>query len=398
MKSERIFAIIQISYFDIIWRIFEKMNDAEKIQSDFKEKNTLRRKMKTIVLSFMLILLTGCSVLESLDLENLGEEKNQEEVLIEAEGNLKVHYIDVGQGDSTFIQLPNDKNVLIDGGKRAKGHIVIDYLNKLKVEKIDYLIATHPHEDHIGGLIQVIKDFEIGEIYLPDKPHSTIVFEDLLLAIKEKGYSIKKAEAGKILFEEEDLSMNIIAPDGISGNNLNDYSVSNQLIYGETDFLFTGDAEKKSEENMVNGPYSLKTDVLKVGHHGGDTSSIDLFLKKVRPDYAVISVGEGNSYGHPHPKVMKRLKDSGAEIYRTDEEGTVIAISDGKNISFHKKSSSKIDQGKENKEELEVFRTDTGSKYHLGDCSSLKGTKTSIPLEEAKEEGLEPCGICHPPK
>lgn len=352
-----------------------------------------------IFLSVLIVLLTGCSLLEEMDLEDSGEAEDGEELLLEEEGNLRVHYIDVGQGDSTFIQLPNDQTVLIDGGKRAKGQIVLDYLNELDIEKIDYLIATHPHEDHIGGLVQVIKDFEIGDIYLPDKQHTTIVFEDLLLAIKEKGYSIKKAELGKMLFEEEDLSMNIIAPDGISGNNLNDYSVANQLIYGETVFLFTGDAEKKSEENMVKGPYSLKADVLKVGHHGGDTSSIDSFLKKVKPSYAVISVGGGNSYGHPHPKVMERLKESEAKIYRTDEDGTIIARSDGKQISFNKKGVREEKEANENqREEVEVYRTDTGSKYHLEDCYTIKESKTSIPLAEAKEEGLEPCGICHPPK
>lgn len=322
------------------------------------------------------------------------EEKEVQEV----DNQLKVHFINVGQGDSTFIELPNGKNVLIDGGTRSNGQTVLEYLNDLKVETIDYLIATHPHEDHIGGLVNVVKEYNIGKIYMPDKAHTTIVFEDLLLAIQEKGYSIKKAQAGDVLFEEEGLSMKILAPSGMSGSNLNNYSVANRLVFRDTAFVFTGDAEQKSEKDMVESGYDLEADVLKIGHHGGDTSSISSFLSAVNPDYGVISVGENNQYGHPHANVMNRLADHGIRTFRTDQDGTIIASSDGETIEFNEKETGIAKTRPNADEEIEVYRTDTGSKYHRGDCHTLKQSKVAIPLKEAKEEGLEACGICKPEK
>lgn len=324
--------------------------------------------------------------------EKVEENKGVEEV----SGELKVHYINVGQGDSTFIQLPNGKNVLIDGATRSNGQTVLDYLNDLKVESIDYLIATHPHEDHIGGLVNVVKEYEVGKIYMPDKAHTTIVFEDLLLAIQEKGYSITRAKAGDILFEEEGLSMNVLAPSEMNGSNLNDYSVANRLVFGNTAFIFTGDAEQKSEKNMVESGYDLEADVLKIGHHGGDTSSINSFLSAVNPDYGIISAGEDNQYGHPHVNVMNRLADHGIKTFRTDQDGTIVASSDGETIEFNQKETTIVKLPEKISEEIEVYRTDTGSKYHRGECHTLKHSKVAIPLSEAKEEGLEACGICKP--
>ena len=331
----------------------------------FREVNNRKVKKitKVLFLTSILIVMSACTNSNNIDVslnydkqelaekrEKLKKGKEKEEVKPEeskeikensekdiknVDKKMKVHYINVGQGDSTLIELPNKRNVLIDGATRANGKIVLDYLDDLKIEKIDYLIATHPHEDHIGGLVEVIKNYDIGKIYMPEKQHTTIVFEDLLLAIKEKGYSIVKAKAGDVLFEEEDLKMNIIAPEGITGNNLNNYSIANRLDYGETSFLFTGDAEKKSEENMVNSDYNLEVDVLKVGHHGGDTSSIEPFLAEVNADYGIISAGKDNQYGHPHPNVMKRLANHGIQTFRTDEDGTIIATSDGEKIEFN---------------------------------------------------------------
>lgn len=341
-------------------------------------------------------------------------------------GQLKVHYINVGQGDSTLIELPNGKNVLIDGATRSNGQTVLNYLSNLNIKKIDYVIATHPHEDHIGGLVNVIKNYDIGKIYMPEKQHTTIVFEDLLLAIQAKGLPINKAKAGEALFEEDGLSMNILAPSGISGSNLNDHSIANRLVFGETAFVFTGDAERKSEGNMVNSGYNLSADVLKVSHHGGDTSSISSFLTKVNPDYGIISAGKDNQYGHPHANVMNRLADHGIKTFRTDQDGTIIATSNGKTIEFNKKAtsitktpsdSSSSSDGNQSKpkeaekkeetvesepsngvseEQAEVYGTNTGSKYHKSSCRYLKKSKIGLTLEKAKAQGLEACGVCKP--
>lgn len=331
------------------------------------------------------------------------EESNVEEIR-DLSGKLKVHYINVGQGDSTLIELPNGKNVLIDGATRSNGQTVLDYLDNLRVEKIDYLIATHPHEDHIGGLINVVKQYEIGEIFMPKKAHTTIVFEDLLLAIKEKGYSITNPEVGAVLFDEDGLSMNVLAPSGASGNNLNNYSIANRLVFGNTAFVFTGDAEQQSEKNMVENECDLEADVLKIGHHGGDTSSISSFLSAVNPDYGIISAGKDNQYGHPHINVLNRLADHSIKVFRTDRDGTIIAKSDGDKIEFNQidtpiiKTQNHSEKNNEGDEQVEVYRTDTGSKYHRGNCYTLKHSKVAIPLDEAKVERLEPCGICKPTK
>lgn len=316
---------------------------------------------------------------------------------------LKVHYINVGQGDSTLIELPNGKNVLIDGATRSNGPIVMDYLDGLNIQKIDYLIATHPHEDHIGGLVEVVKQYEIGEIFMPKKVHPTIVFEDLLLIIKEKGYSITKAETGVVLFEDDDLSMNILAPlPEMNGSNINNYSIANRLVFKNTAFVFTGDAEQQSEKNMVESGQDLEADVLKIGHHGGDTSSISSFLSAVNPDYGIISAGKDNHYRHPHINVLNRLADRGVQVFRTDQDGTVIASSDGEKIEFNQiknsivKTPNSAKRNSEEKERIEVYRTDSGSKYHQENCHTLKNSKVAIPLGKAKAEGLVACGICKP--
>lgn len=283
--------------------------------------------------------LIGILVLASFFISSCRSMPTQKTVDFErTEEELVVHYIDVGQGDSTLIELPNDEIVLIDGGTRGAGETVAKYLNDLHIEHLDYLIATHPHEDHIGGLVQIVKNYSIGQIFMPKVNHSTQVYENFLQAIADKDYRVSSPSIGEKIIDEEHLSMNVLAPhENISGTNLNNYSIANRLIYGETTFLFTGDAEKKSEENMVESGHRLKADVLKIGHHGGDTSSIESFLKKVDADYGVISAGLDNQYGHPHQNVLDRLEKQGVSIFRTDQDGTIVARSDGQEITFNKK-------------------------------------------------------------
>lgn len=336
---------------------------------------------------------------------------------------LRVHYIDVGQGDSIFIELPNKENILIDGGTKSSGDLVLNYLKENKVSKIDYLVATHPHEDHIGGLIEVINNYPIGEIYMPDVTHTSKTFENLLIAINNKSYKINKAIAGNMVLDEKDLKLKILAPEkDYSNNNLNNYSVVVKLNYKDNSFLFTGDTEKESESNMVSMDYDLKSDVLKAGHHGSNTSTTDSFLSKVNPKYVVICCGLNNIYGHPDSDIIKNLQARNIQIFRTDLDGSIIARSDGKNITFDKKPSTLRDTGstdqKEIKEEVkaeltprpeakpevqapvtddleEVYITKTGTKYHRPDCNSLRSSKIAISLEEAKKR-FEPCNVCKP--
>lgn len=250
----------------------------------------------------------------------------------QTEGILKVHYIDVGQGDSIFIQLPNGESALIDAGEQEFGETVCQYITSQGEDTIDYLIGTHPHSDHIGGITAVIERFSVGRLYLPDKSHTTKTFKDMMQAVKEKNIQTVQAKAGVMMLETGNLMLKFLSPVSTHYEEINDYSAVVSLIYGENSFLFTGDAtytvEKQLSETISH------YDVLKVGHHGSNTSSTANFLEKVTPDYAVISCGRGNDYGHPHTQVVNRLERFHSTVYRTDLMGHIVATADGAQITF----------------------------------------------------------------
>ncbi|NLZ53145.1 MAG: MBL fold metallo-hydrolase, partial [Thermoanaerobacteraceae bacterium] len=272
------------------------------------------------------------------------QENNQEETPnltgtpSEVEGELKVHFLDVGQGDSILITTGSNA-MLIDAGDRGYGSSVVSYLKKQGVKKLDYLILTHPHADHIGGAADVVKAFEIGKIIMPKVSHTTKTFENLLLTIQNKGLKITSPNPGDE-YELGGARFKILAPNSSSYKSMNDHSVVTRIAFGNTAFLFTGDAESTSESQILSKGFDVKSDVLKVGHHGSKTSTTASFLKNVSPKYAVISVGKGNNYGHPTQEVLERLDSQGIKVYRTDEAGTIIATSDGTNITFDKDASS----------------------------------------------------------
>lgn len=245
---------------------------------------------------------------------------------------LKVHYIDVGQGDSILIQV-NGKNLLIDAGTNASENKVISYLDKQKVKKLDYIVATHPHEDHIGSMDAVIKKYDIGEIYAPKKTSTTKTYENMVNAIKSKKLKITAAKAGLTLDLGKDVRCEMFSPISDIYENDNNYSVVIKITFGNTSFLFTGDAEKLNEKEMLSKNYNLSADVLKLGHHGSHSSSSKEFLDKVNPKIAIISCGKDNDYGHPHKETMTELKKRNLKVYRTDIDGDIILTSDGKNIT-----------------------------------------------------------------
>lgn len=351
--------------------------------------------------------------------------------------NLKAHFIDVGQADSIFVELPNGQTLLIDAGESKNGSQVVSYIKSLGYNRLDYVVATHPHADHIGGMSTVINSMKIGKFYMPDKEHTTKTFESMIDALVSNNVDVYRAKSGTEVINIDGLYAKFLSPVSSYGSDLNNWSAVIKVVYKNNSFLFMGDAENKVEGQLSD----VNVDVLKVGHHGSDTSSGLSFLKKVAPEHAIISVGTGNSYGHPTKSALSNLESVGSKVYRTDLLGTIIVTSDGSNISVNKKPSEALaavpkptptpapaptptptPQPEPKPEPTPapqptpapvpeptpapapqqpavgnvVFITDTGKKYHRSGCRYLKDSKIEISLSDAQSQGYEPCGVCKP--
>jgi len=300
-------------------------------------------------------------------------------------GELQVHFIDVGQGASQLIIGSSGKTILIDAGNNNQEEEIVAYLRKNGIQKIDILVGTHPDADHIGGLDAVIDNFEIGKIYMPKVQSNTKTFEDVLLAIQRKGLKVSTAKAGVTLDWEPDAKVQMIAPVRDYEDD-NDMSAVLKLTFGEISFLFTGDAESKSEHDMINSKADLKSDVLLVAHHGSKSSTTEAFLDVVKPSFGVIQVGK-NNYGHPAPEILERLNKRGVKVYRNDLHGDIVFITDGKNI--------KVSHTKDGKEEATaVSRTqeETQEKQGTQATQSKETTETVVykNCTEVRQAGKAP--------
>lgn len=253
---------------------------------------------------------------------------------------MEIHYIDVGQGDAILVQV-NDKNLLIDSGPKESSSNLFNYLHSLNINKLDYVIATHPHEDHIGNMYSVIKKFDIGEFFAPKVTHSSKSFERMVESLISKNKKINVFDTNTTSINlGENIYISTYSPSKKDyGNNLNLYSTVFRIQYGNTSFLFTGDAEKNNEDEILNSYSSIRSNVLKIAHHGSSTSTSQAFLEAVNPEITIISVGSDNSYNHPNSKILNLLNSIGTKVYRTDKDSTIILISDGTNI--YKKTSYK---------------------------------------------------------
>ena len=244
---------------------------------------------------------------------------------------LSIRYIDVSQGDSSLILLPNGETMLIDAGENKYSNNVVRELNKLNIHKIDHLIATHPHSDHIGGMERIINNYQIGNIYMPKTEHTSKTYLDMLESISDNKLQITTARAGLTIIDDGELKAEFVAPSEDYYEEINNYSAVLKLTYKENTFLFCGDIEALVEKEILSNGYDIASDVLKVSHHGSYRSTSDVFLNAVNPQYAVISCGKDNEYGHPHREILQKLKS--ITVLRTDKTGTITLYSDGKKIT-----------------------------------------------------------------
>lgn len=242
--------------------------------------------------------------------------------------NFSVSFIDVGQADSVLIRNGN-YNMLIDAGNNEDGEKLVNYFKSLGIEEFTYVFATHPHEDHIGGMDDIINNFKIDNYYMSNKLSTTKTFMDVLDALDGCNLKYMVPNKGDTL-KLGDANIKVIYP-GDDKSNINDSSIVLKITYGKNSFLLTGDATSNVERKIYNE--DIKSDVLKVAHHGSSYSSTDVFLDKVKPYYAVISVGKNNIYNHPSNKTLEKLNKRNIKVYRTDLDGTIVFISDGENLS-----------------------------------------------------------------
>ena len=281
------------------------------------------KKTLLLYLFLVLIIFSGCTKRVEGQIINRNP--------IYSENDLLIHFIDVGQGDATLIQI-NNKNLLIDSGPANASTALIKYLKEQGVSQLDTILVTHPHEDHIGNMDSILKHFKVLNFYAPKKSNPSDSFKAMVQDLKKQALKINIAQAGVSLDLGAGITSNIIAPIQSDYHELNNYSAVLKITYGSTNFLFMGDAEKESERQLLASKQDFKADVIKLGHHGSNSSSSIEFLNRVSPSYAIISCGKFNDYGHPHKDTLDSLKSKSIPAYRTDIDKTILLKSDGHTI------------------------------------------------------------------
>ncbi|TBX11051.1 ComEC/Rec2 family competence protein [Clostridium perfringens] len=252
------------------------------------------------------------------------------------DSELMISYMDVGQGDAAYIKV-NGNDILIDAGPRSNSKELLEQLKAKNIDDFELVIATHPHEDHIGGMVDVFKEYEVKAFYSPKITHTTKTYENLVKAVKDEGLKTKELKDGMVIDLGEGAKFEVFTPQKSEYEELNDYSPIMKLNFGDTSYLFTGDAEKLAEEEaLAKYKTSLDSDVIKFGHHGSSSSSSNAFIEAVSPKYGIISCAKDNKYGHPHRETLDIIKKYNIKTFRTDTDGEIILTSDGKSINFNK--------------------------------------------------------------
>lgn len=341
-----------------------------------------------------------------------------------ASENLTVHFIDVGQGDSELLQFAG-MNVLIDGGTQDMGPRVESYLRSHGATSLDLLVATHPHEDHIGGLITILNDIPIKQVLDSGQAHTSQNFERYLNIIDQKNIPFTVATRGQIVDLDPNLKIEVLSPPATPfPDDLNQNSIVLRIAYNNITFLFMGDAGDIAESSLLSSGYNLDSDILKVGHHGSATSSSTTFLNAVTPAISIIEVGSDNTYGHPTQQTLDALQNVGSTTYRTDTNGSIVVTTDGQNYSVSTEKQSWNTASTAPQSTLSVPASDSSTsaatttvtttsdgpfvgskksdKYHYPSCSAAKRIKsenlvTFASSADARAAGYSSCQKCNPP-
>jgi competence protein ComEC len=340
---------------------------------------------------------------------------------------LKVHFITVGQGDSILIQTPEGNTMLIDGGTQSSAASLVSYIKNQGITKINILVATHPHEDHIGGLISILNNFGVDNIIDSGVSHTTQTYKNYLSTIQSKNINFVNWSLGQVFKIGDGIEFKILGPITKSSSDLNNSSIVIRLTYSNTSFLFAGDAQASEEGQIISSGENLKSDVLKVGHHGSSSSSSIAFMKAVSPAISVISCGAGNSYGHPHSITLKNLTSIGSAIYRTDLTGSIVIRSDGNVVNvitgspytYTETKTTETQQVTETTQTSETSPPETttvttqpqqsgayvgsikSDVFHKPDCRYVKKILPENMIwfssrEDALSKGYKPCKVCNP--
>lgn len=297
-----------------------------------------RKKLISTIIAIVIALLAsvfGIDLTGEIPMETTSTTQvNDGQPVENVEGQLVVHMIDVGQADC-FLLVQDGMTALVDCGTRSTGKDAVEYLQELGITKLDYVIGTHPHDDHMGGMYDVITNFEIGKVIIPDSRNGEITanwYIKLMTELQNGTYKVHYAEEGEI-FNLEDATMLVLAAE-TDVSNTNNYSIVLKVSFGQMDMIMTGDAETEIEEKILESGVNIDAEILKLGHHGSDTSNSEAFLDAISPEYGLISSGLGNKYEHPIKEIMERLKERDIEVYRTDESGSVVITITTDCVSF----------------------------------------------------------------
>lgn len=385
-------------------KLFSGCSTIGKTDTGGQKMKTIKKKLLPMILVILLgmcgILSSGCSAKAAPD----------------HTGEMTVHFLDVGQGLSIFVQ-SGEETLLYDGGDKSSSSFVVSYLKEQKVKEIDYLISSHYDEDHVSGLVGCLNTFKVKKVIGADYVHDSGIYESFMEGVRKQGLEVCHPKVGEC-FPFGTGTFTILSPAEINEKDSNENSVAVKLTNGDNAFLFMGDAEYKSEERILDSKIDLECDVLSVGHHGSASSTSWDFLEAAVPEYAVISCGAGNPYGHPDADTMEKLEAMEIEVYRSDKQGTVLCTTDGQTLTWSQEpcgdytpgdpkdkgtrpggSSSEQNTSESGVASLGkmVWIPASGKKYHtIPDCGKMNpDTAEKIPLAMAKILGYTPCKKCN---